>query len=146
MLKFPNLSNTLLKKCAPVGTTIEDAKALEVSLQDLHDGWLVEAVETLEDRGESTTRATEESDLKDESGDDDDLPEAVDERVGDFDAEAEYGANIHSLVLLDVLSDQPIEGEGAELVEGSLGNNASTMAPTVSSAKKDTSGVDLEGY
>lgn len=63
-----------------------------------------------------------------ESHDGDSPPELVDERAVSFGAEADYGANLHSLLVLDILWDQSAEDGGVKSIGGSPGNDAVVAA------------------
>lgn len=85
-----------------VGSMILRTYPLASGSKDLHEDWLIEDaedVENVEDRDANAQTGTEELDgMIGESYDDDDLPELLDERAVNFDAEADYDANLNSLV------------------------------------------------
>ncbi|KAF8594994.1 hypothetical protein BDV93DRAFT_564861 [Ceratobasidium sp. AG-I] len=147
VLKFRDLSSSLLRQHTPSNAVVEGTEDLACDAKDLHDGWKVEDIEKPEAGSINAGAGTaEEDDLEDESDDDEYPPEPVDPKALTFDVEIEYGVNLRSPILLDILSDHPIEGAGADLGEDSHRDKSSATTLVISAAKKDVSSVDLECY
>ncbi|KAG8750264.1 hypothetical protein FRC12_012964 [Ceratobasidium sp. 428] len=125
VLKFRDLSSTLLRQRDPI-RSVEDEEVAED-----------EAAEA--SRGDGEDQDEWENDSED--GESEDVsPDAL-----GLDVVKEYGVNLGSPTLLDLLADQPIEGASV-LTEVPKVIQKSRLAKGQVSAKKDTKGVDRESF
>ncbi|KAF8597429.1 hypothetical protein BDV93DRAFT_513341 [Ceratobasidium sp. AG-I] len=147
VLKFRDLSSTLLQQHAPVvaSTKVNEPEPNKVKLPK---GWLWEDAEQPDNEAVDPVQVdnVDECDTADSDipNDDDDTPEDVEPESQGFHPDEAYGVDLMSPILLDLLSDQAME----RVETGSIRkvDVAAIAAKAGSSAKKDTSGVDLEEY
>jgi hypothetical protein len=117
VLRFRDLLTTLLKQRAPIASAAKCADPAGLDEKDLPKGWLADDIEK---GGNNDDPGVDKGDLNevdasDEEEEEEDLPEPLDAKAIEFDVGMEYGVNLDSPILLDLLSDQPIEGAATEV-------------------------------
>lgn len=150
MLKFRDLSTTLLRQHTPAVAPVKVDESVPKP-DDLPKGWRWEDAEKSSDETAGLVQVNEGDEGDGDSDaledDEEDAPEDAEPESEDFDPQRTYGIDLHNPTLLDLLSDQAIRG--AETPNPDQGDSVTTkgvMGKTLSSAKKNTSGVNLEEY
>jgi hypothetical protein len=141
-LKLRDLSNTLLKPHVP--SSAGRGKTNNSSTQAEQPNGDIE----LQSDDEDNTNPIENTEAPGSDSEcEDDGPEPITIGVAHFGADTEYGVGTSSPVLLDMLSESPvIEADDLGHINKLLGGTAAATGNVLSSAKQDTTNVDLDYY
>ncbi|KAG8715661.1 hypothetical protein FRC08_010296 [Ceratobasidium sp. 394] len=145
VVKFRDLGATVLKQQHPIASTkVINLAALEQ--KDLPDGWSVADIEQLDGKQDPPVNGGDEDGTESGQDDSDDEPEPIDDEALGFDPSAEYGINLLSPLLIDLLAETPTPGTKTESSVSPGSTSLVNKGKTKASAKKDISTVNLDEW